>query len=161
MRLAGQARAANPGSPWVGAADIAFTHRNAPTTAMGWEIVPANLTDVLVRLVTDYDCPPICITENGAAFDDDLATRRVDGTCDDTERTAYLADHLAACRNALIEGVDLRGYFAWSLLDNFEWAWGFERRFGIISVDCPTGRRTPKASAHYLRDVVRANALPG
>lgn len=149
-----------PASPWVNARDIVFTHRDTPLTAMGWEVEPSGLTDLLLRLATDYDCPPLYVTENGAAFDDDPARTSADGTIQDAERTDYLAGHLTACHRAITEGVDLRGYFAWSLLDNFEWAWGYESRFGIVAVDYATQRRTPKASAHYLRHVIRNNALP-
>jgi len=97
------------------------------------------------------------ITENGAAFDD-----RIDGgeRIRDPDRVRYLRDHLAAVHTAIVEGADVRGYFLWSLLDNFEWAYGYSRRFGIVYVDFPTQRRLPKDSAHWYRDVALTNTLP-
>jgi len=146
-----------PGSPWCGVDEgVVFSGRGLPATSMGWEVEPKGLAQVLDRLVTDYDCPPLYVTENGSAFEDTV----VDGAVEDTERTDYLAGHLSACLDAIEDGVDLRGYFAWSLLDNFEWAWGYTRRFGMVHVDFETQQRTPKASAHYFRDAARANAIP-
>jgi beta-glucosidase len=135
---------------------VAFVDRGAPATQMGWEVDPGGLVRVLDRLVTEYDCPPLYVTENGAAFADTV----VDGTVDDPDRTGYLAGHLGACLDAVADGVDLRGYFLWSMLDNFEWAWGYSRRFGAIHVDFATQRRTPKASARYYRQAARSNAIP-
>jgi beta-glucosidase len=122
-----------------------------PTTAMGWEVDPEGLRDVLLRLRADYGPLPILITENGAAFDDGPA----DGdTVDDPDRTAYLAGHLDALGRAIEAGVDVRRYCVWSLLDNFEWEEGYGKRFGIVHVDFATQRRTPKASALFLRDFI-------
>ena len=87
------------------------------------------------------------MTENGAAYPD---TVRPDGSVHDAERTAFFQDHIAACAQAIRQGLPLRGYFAWSLMDNFEWAWGYSRRFGIIHVDYETQKRTPKTSAYWL-----------
>nr|MDT0656679.1 GH1 family beta-glucosidase [Micromonospora sp. DSM 115978] len=125
--------------------------RGRPRTAMDWEIVPECLTDLLVRISRDYPGLPMVITENGAAFDD-----RPDdsGFVRDDDRTGYLAEHLAAVAGARRLGADVRGYFAWSLLDNFEWAYGYEKRFGIVRVDYDTQRRTPKQSALWLRDTI-------
>ncbi|MBD3334161.1 MAG: beta-glucosidase [Candidatus Eisenbacteria bacterium] len=125
-------------------------------TEMGWEIHPAGLTEVLERLTRDYDIPPLYITENGAAFDDPLPDR---GRIADPRRVAYLRDHLVAAHRAIAKGVPLRGYFAWSLLDNFEWGHGFTKRFGLFGVDFATGERTPKDSAFWYRDVVAARAV--
>jgi beta-glucosidase len=126
--------------------------RGLPTTAMGWEILPDGLTDLLVRLGLDYPGLPIVITESGAAFDD-----RPDetGFVRDDDRTAYLATHIAAVAAARQAGVDVRGYFAWSLMDNFEWAYGYGKRFGIVRVDYDTQARIPKLSALWYRDTVR------
>jgi beta-glucosidase len=99
----------------------------------------------------------VIITENGAAFPDLL---EADGTVHDDDRIAYLHGHLDAVRAAIAAGVDVRGYFIWSLLDNFEWAWGYSKRFGIVHVDFETLERRPKKSAYWYRDVVRTNALP-
>jgi beta-glucosidase len=116
-------------------------------TAMGWPIDAGGLVDELVRLRERYGDVALYVTENGACYDDALAT---DGTVHDDDRIAFLRDHLAAARRALLAGVQLRGYFVWSLLDNFEWAEGFARRFGVVHVDFTTLRRTPKASYHWL-----------
>jgi beta-glucosidase len=120
-------------------------------TDMQWEIYPEGLFDLLVRVREDYDPPPISITENGAAFADH---RDHDGEVNDPERLAYVADHLAAVGRAIEAGVPVRGYFLWSLLDNFEWAHGYSKRFGIVFVDYPTLERVPKASARWYRDFV-------
>jgi beta-glucosidase len=142
---------------WVGAEDVAKVLRGLPTTQMGWEIDPVGLTDVLTRVAREYDSPPLYITENGAAFDD-----RVDGDghVHDPERTAYLDAHFRAAHRAIQAGVDLRGYFVWTLLDNFEWAWGYSRRFGLVHVDYATQRRTVKDSGRWFAGVAAANALP-
>jgi beta-glucosidase len=124
-------------------------------TAMGWPVVPTGLLDVLLRVEHDYHPPAIYITENGAAFDDEV----IDGTVHDERRIAYLQSHLGAAHMAIEGGVPLQGYFVWSLLDNFEWAHGYSKRFGIVYVDYPTQRRIPKASAHWYRQVIAANAV--
>ncbi len=117
----------------------------APTTDMGWEVAPSGLTELLTRLARDYRLPPIFITENGAAFQDRLA----DGRVEDEDRRAFLEAHMHAAADALERGVDLRGYFVWSLLDNFEWASGFAKRFGLYFVDYETQARIPKRSAAW------------
>jgi len=99
-----------------------------------------------------YGNPDIYVTENGACYDDPVAP---DGTVHDDDRVAYLRDHLTAARRALAEGVNLRGYFVWSLLDNFEWAEGYSRRFGIIHVDFASLKRAPKASYQWLSEFIR------
>ncbi|WP_200215725.1 GH1 family beta-glucosidase [Micromonospora coerulea] len=126
--------------------------RELPRTAMDWEIVPESFTELLVRLSQDYPGVPMVITENGAAFDD---RPDADGFVADDDRVAYLAEHLRAVARARLAGADVRGYFAWSLLDNFEWAYGYDKRFGIVRVDYDTQRRTPKRSALWYRDTVR------
>ena len=125
-----------------------------PHTDIGWPITPQGFRDMLVGFRDTYGdkLPPIYITENGAAFSDGV----VDGVCDDQRRVAYLDSHVAAVAEAVDTGVDIRGYFAWSLLDNFEWAFGYDQRFGIVHVDYATQERTPKASAHRYAEIIRA-----
>ncbi len=126
---------------------------DAARTDMGWEIHPQGLLDLLVRVRDDYDPPPIYITENGAAFAD---VRGHDGVVQDPERQAYIAEHLDALGRAVEAGVPVRGYFVWSLLDNFEWSFGYGKRFGIVYVDYPTLERVPKASYRWYRDFIAA-----
>ena len=116
-------------------------------TDMGWEVFPAGLTELLLRLKADYRLPPIYVTENGAAYRDHL----VDGRVADADRIRYLQSHIAAMADALEAGVDVRGYFVWSLLDNFEWADGYSKRFGLVFVDYATQRRTLKDSALWYQ----------
>ena len=118
-------------------------------TATGWEVYPDGLHELLVRLADEYAPPALAITENGAAYDD-----TPDG--EDPARVDFLARHLDAAARALEAGVPLEGYFVWSLLDNFEWAEGFSKRFGIVYVDYETQRRTPKTSARWYSDLIRA-----
>jgi beta-glucosidase len=121
-------------------------------TALGWPIMAGGLTEELMSLRDRYGDVDLYVTENGACFDDPVAA---DGTVHDEDRIGYLREHLAAARNAIAAGVKLRGYFVWSLLDNFEWAEGYSRRFGVIHVDFKTLKRTPKASFAYLSSVIR------
>ena len=116
-------------------------------TDMGWEVFPAGLSELLQRLHADYDLPPVYIMENGAAYPD----RVVEGRVADPDRTRYLRSHIDAMADALDSGVEVAGYFVWSLLDNFEWADGYAKRFGIVYVDYPTQRRIPKDSALWYR----------
>ena len=117
-------------------------------TEMGWEIYPAGLTELMLRLHRDWRVPPMYIKENGGAFKDEV----VDGRVNDADRAAYLAAHIAAVGDALAQGVPMAGYMVWSLLDNFEWASGYAKRFGIVHVDYATQQRTMKASALWYRD---------
>jgi len=126
-------------------------------TDMGWEVWPQGLEDLLVRLHRDYQPARIYVTENGAAYGDGP---NGDGRIRDVRRRDFLAGHLRALRRAIAAGVPVAGYFHWSLLDNFEWAQGFTKRFGLVHVDLATQRRTPKDSAQYYRAVVAANAVP-
>ncbi len=135
-------RSSNPGSETV-----RFVDTGAPRTQMGWEIHPDGLLDVLAMANALAPNLPLYITENGSAYPDKVES---DGTVDDPDRLAYLRSHLDAARRAIAEGLPLRGYFAWSLMDNFEWAWGFSRRFGLVYVDYATQRRIPKSSARWL-----------
>jgi len=124
-------------------------------TEMDWEVFPAALTRVLVWIKDRYGNRPMYITENGAAFDDPAHTS--DGRIDDPLRVSYFREHLRAAHDAIAQGVDLRGYFAWSLLDNFEWSYGYGKRFGIVHVDFDTLERTPKASARFYAEVIRSH----
>jgi beta-glucosidase len=126
-------------------------------TDMGWEVWPQGLEDLLLRLHRDYQPAKIYITENGAAYADGPGA---DGLIHDARRRDFIAGHLRAVRRAIAAGVPVAGYFHWSLLDNFEWAQGFTKRFGLVHVDLATQRRTPKDSAQYYAAVVAANAVP-
>jgi len=130
--------------------------KGAQYSAMNWEIYPDGLFELLLRLSHDYHFPAIYITENGAAFDDTLLA---DGQVHDPERTSFLHAHLAAAHRALAAGVPLAGYFVWSLLDNFEWAYGYAKRFGIVYVDYPTQRRIVKDSGHWYAALIAAGTL--
>jgi beta-glucosidase len=123
-----------------------------PQTALGWEIMPTDFRDLLIRVGRDWPGVPILITENGAAFAD---RPDEDGYVRDDDRTEYLASHIAAVVEAREAGTEILGYFAWSLLDNFEWAYGYDKRFGIVRVDYETQERIPKQSAHWYRDTIR------
>ena len=123
-----------------------------PTTDLGWEIVPGCFTDMLLRLTRDYGRPALLVTENGAVFDDVVAP---DGAVHDESRVEFLRAHFRAALDAMEQGARLEGYTVWSLLDNFEWAFGYSKRFGIVRVDYETQRRTPKGSARFLARVIR------
>jgi beta-glucosidase len=144
---------ADPAAVPTGAVRVRQPH--SAYTDMDWEIYPAGLTDILRWVRDRYGPIPLYVTENGAAFPDPPT---VDGAIlDDPRRVAYFQSHLAAARTAIAAGVDLRGYFAWSLLDNFEWNYGYAKRFGIVHVDHATQRRTLKASARFYADVIRTH----
>jgi beta-glucosidase len=143
-------------SPLVGSEHITFPPRRLPRTAMDWEVNPDGLRTLLVRLGKEYEnLPPLYVTENGAAYDDVME----DGAVHDAERTSFLRAHIDAVAAAIEEGADVRGYFVWSLLDNFEWAWGYTKRFGIVHVDYRTLERTIKDSGHWFAR--RAAGEPG
>lgn len=142
-------------SPFVGSEYVTFPGRDLPRTAMGWEVNPQGLRVLLNRLNADYsDLPALYITENGASYTDELSP---DGTVADTERCEYIFDHLDAVAGAIEDGVNVRGYFVWSLLDNFEWAWGYQKRFGIIYVDYETQERIVKDSGRAYAGLIAAN----
>jgi beta-glucosidase len=144
---------AKPGTPAApdapGTEGIAWRPPVGPVTDMNWPIEPAALTRLLERLHRDY-AVPLLITENGAAYSDGVH---------DSRRIEYLDGHLRACLDAISHGVDLRGYFVWSLMDNYEWAEGYAKRFGVVQVDYTTQERTPKDSARWYSDVIRRNGL--
>jgi beta-glucosidase len=150
---------ADPGgpSPFPGLDELSMPLRGLPRTAMGWEVQPEGLTRLLLRLHDEHPGLPLVVTENGAAYDDEVGA---DGEVDDPERVAYLDAHLRAVHAARAAGADVRGYFAWSFLDNFEWAEGYAKRFGLVHVDYATQQRTPKASARWYSEVVRTGRLP-
>ena len=129
------------GNPW----DVNSTGNTV--TDMGWEVYPQGLTELLCRLHTDYQPKCLWVTENGAAFKDQMVT----GVIDDAQRLAYIRDHIAATHDAIQQGVPVGAYFAWSLMDNFEWASGYAKRFGIIHVDFETQKRTFKNSALWYQ----------
>lgn len=122
-----------------------------PLTDMGWEVYPEGLTELLVRLHQDYPIPPIYITENGGAFKDQIINEKIH----DTDRKNYIDQHITAMGKAKAAGVNIKGYMVWSLLDNFEWAFGYEKRFGIVHVDYVTQKRTLKDSALWYRDFLQ------
>ncbi len=124
---------------------------DAPRTDMGWEIYPDGIHEMLVRLRDEYAPTSIFITENGAAFPD---VRVHDGAVRDAEREAYLASHIEAVGRAIEDGVPVRGYFVWSLMDNFEWANGYSKRFGLVYTDYPTLERIPKGSFEWYRTLI-------
>ncbi|MDG4796844.1 GH1 family beta-glucosidase [Micromonospora sp. WMMD1082] len=133
------------------------TERRWPTSEAEWQqIYPDGMYDILTRVTRDYGPIPLTVTENGLPTPDVLAA---DGTVDDAGRVSFLRDHLAAAHRAVTDGVPLESFHVWSLLDNFEWAEGYDQRWGLIYVDYPTQRRVFKRSAHWYRQVIADNAL--
>ncbi|MFJ4686010.1 GH1 family beta-glucosidase [Streptomyces sp. NPDC088789] len=145
-------------SPWPGADDVVFHQTPGERTEMGWTIDPSGLYDLITRYAREAPGLALYVTENGAAYDDKPDP---DGRVHDPERIAYLHGHLSAVRRALADGADVRGYYLWSLLDNFEWAYGYEKRFGAVYVDYGTLERTPKSSARWYGQAARTGVLPG
>jgi beta-glucosidase len=145
-------------SPFPAADGVYWHLRDLPVTAMGWEVQPEGLTRLLRRINDEYtgDAVKLYVTENGAAYDD---TVEADGAVHDSERTEFLLVHLDAILDAIEAGVNVYGYFYWSLMDNFEWAWGYHKRFGIVRVDYDTQRRTLKDSAIEYRRVIAARSM--
>ena len=135
-----------------GAAVAALVPPSGPVTDMGWGVDATGLVEVLQRVQHDYGDVPLYVTENGAAYPDAVSA---DDAVHDPERTAYLAGHLSACADAIADGVPLRGYFVWSLLDNFEWAFGYSKRFGLVHVDYATQQRRVKDSGRWYADLIR------
>ncbi len=133
------------GNPW----DVRANAKRV--TDMGWEVFPQGLTELLVRLTRDYAPKALMVTENGSAFVDHL----VDGQVHDHERMEYLQEHIFACQRAIELGVPLKAYFAWSLMDNFEWASGYAKRFGLVYVDYPTQKRIVKSSGRWYADFLK------
>jgi beta-glucosidase len=158
-------RVADPGSPLAGAGRMTIPgvpFKTVPVegyerTAFGWPVVPEGLTELLLAMQERYGdrLAPVYVTENGCAYDDEADA---DGRVEDPQRIGYLDGHLRAVAEAVDRGVDVRGYYTWSLLDNFEWAEGYTKRFGLVHVDFATQTRTPKASFAWYRDVIAAHA---
>jgi beta-glucosidase len=149
------------GTPWPACSGVQFPRAPGPYTAMGWDIDATGLAELVGRVHRDYPAIPILVTENGAAFDDVV---EADGSVHDPLRLGYVQAHLVALHGAIESGVDVRGYYLWSLLDNFEWAHGYAKTFGIVRVDFQTQQRTLKDSALWYRGVIAANgpeAQPG
>jgi beta-glucosidase len=142
------------GSAYPGTNLAEFVDRGLPRTASDWEVDPEGLTEVLTRVTREYTPLPIYVTENGSAWPDEVG---VDGSVDDPDRVAFLSDHLAAAARSIEQGANVAGYFAWSLLDNFEWAEGYATRFGLVHVDYASQRRTTKASGHWYRGLIQAH----
>ena len=150
-------------SPLVGADNDGNRSRivrraDVDRTDMGWEVVPGGLRDLLLRVTRDYQPAAIYVTENGAAYPD---VRGHDGSVADPERQSYLEGYIGAAAEAVASGVPLRGYFAWSMLDNFEWAWGYWKRFGLVYIDYATLERVPKGSFYWYRDLIAAQRAQG
>jgi beta-glucosidase len=148
------------GSPWPGSRDVEFLPQAGPYTDMGWNIAPDGLEELLLHLSREFPKLPLMITENGAAFPDRVVTTDAGRRVPDADRVDYLNRHFTAAHRALTAGVDLRGYFVWSLLDNFEWGYGYSKRFGIVRVDYETQERIVKDSGFWLRDVIRDRRTP-
>jgi beta-glucosidase len=147
------------GSPFPAVRDVYPVEQDVPRTDMGWVISPDGLRQLLHRIHTEYAGPAgtdLYVTENGVAFADQVAP---DGSVDDADRVAYLRAHLDAVHRAVAEGVPVKGYFYWSLMDNFEWAWGYAKRFGIVRVDYESQQRTVKASGWEYASIIAARSL--
>jgi beta-glucosidase len=158
VRHAPGASAAGTTAQWPGSPDVDLVAPPGPVTSSGWAIEPDGLCEALRDVVSEYETPPLYVHENGAAFVDTVGP---DGQIDDVGRTAFLEAHVRAAHDALASGVDLRGYFVWTLLDNFEWAEGYDPhyRYGIVHVDSETLERTPKASARWYSELARTGSL--
>jgi len=142
--------------PWVACDDVEFPRQTGRHTAMGWSIDPRGLTALLSGMAARRPDLALMVTENGAAYPDTVGA---DGRVADPERTAYLREHLAAVHAAIAEGARVEGYFVWSLMDNFEWSYGYAKRFGIVAVDYATQARTVKDSGRFYAEVARNNAV--
>jgi beta-glucosidase len=140
-------------SPFIPGDAITQVRSTENITALGWPVRPPSFAALLRRLHRDYPIP-LFIHENGAAFNDVVSA---DGTVEDSDRLGYVARHIDVVRAAVREGVDVRGYFAWSLMDNYEWAEGYRMRFGIVHVDFATQRRTLKSSAQWYSSLIKAH----
>ncbi|MFJ4045950.1 GH1 family beta-glucosidase [Microbacterium sp. NPDC089987] len=144
------------GSAWPGSDVVEFLTQDGPYTAMGWNIAPDGLEELLLSLSREHPGLPLVITENGAAFDDERIGDRVH----DDARLDYLRRHFTAAHRALQQGVDLRGYLVWSLFDNFEWGYGYSKRFGVVHVDYDTQERTVKDSGLWLARLIEEHRIP-
>ena len=144
------------GTPWVACTDVEFPEQPGPKTAMNWGIDPRGMTELLLRVHEERPDLELAVTENGAAYDDVVDEN---GEIHDHDRVDYLRRHIGAVLDAIEAGVPVTGYMVWSLLDNFEWSYGYSKRFGIVRVDFDSQQRTPKLSARFYTDVLTRNAL--
>jgi beta-glucosidase len=156
-RLQADGHGEGAASAWPAAEGVEFPEQPGPVTDMGWPIDPRGMTELLLRLSRDYPDVALYVTENGAAYPDVVSE---DGGVHDEDRIGYLHQHLSAVADAITAGADVRGYYLWSLLDNFEWSYGYSKRFGIVHVDYGTQQRTVKDSGRWYAEVVRSGALP-
>ncbi|GHF14206.1 beta-glucosidase [Pseudolysinimonas yzui] len=154
-RVGNDGHGAASGSPWPGSEHVEFLPQPGPQTDMGWNIAPDALEELLLRLARDYPGTPLLITENGAAFPDVV----VDGRVRDSARQDFIERHLAATIRAREAGVDVRGYLVWSLMDNFEWGYGYSKRFGIVRVDYDTQERIVKDSGRRYAELIQTRSL--
>jgi beta-glucosidase len=143
-------------TPWPGSHNVEFLKMAGPHTAMGWNIAPEGFERLITDFAAEFPNTPIMITENGAAFEDAVT----DGTIHDPERIDYLRRHFTAVHRARERGANVLGYLVWSFMDNFEWAYGFSKRFGIVRVDYDTQDRTPKDSARWFAELIATRRLP-
>ena len=148
------------GSPWPGSRDVEFLQQPGPYTDMGWNIAPDCLEELLVSLHEQFPELPLMITENGAAFPDTVVETESGKRVPDADRVDYLNRHFTAAHRAIARGVDLRGYLVWSLMDNFEWGYGYTKRFGIVRVDYETQERIVKDSGRWLARLIETRRTP-
>jgi beta-glucosidase len=148
------------GSPWPGSGDVEFLVQEGPYTEMGWNIAPDGLEELLVSLHEQFPGQKMMITENGAAFPDRVVESDAGKRVPDADRVDYLNRHFTAAHRAIARGVNLQGYFVWSLMDNFEWGWGYTKRFGIVRVDYDTQERIKKDSAFWLQQLIAERRTP-
>jgi len=148
------------GSPWPGSGDVEFLVQEPPYTEMGWNIAPDGLEELLVSLHAQLPGQKLMITENGAAFPDEVVESDAGKRVPDADRVDYLNRHFTAAHRAIALGVNLQGYFVWSLMDNFEWGWGYTKRFGIVRVDYDTQERILKDSAFWLQQLIAERRTP-
>lgn len=157
LTMSGDPRMAPEVEPWAGTtASFPRPAAGLPQTVIGWTIQPAALVEMFRRVAREYTEIPLYVTENGAAFDD---RAQPDGSIDDGDRISYLDGHIGALADVLASGVEVRGYFVWTLMDNFEWSTGYSTRFGLASVQSGSLERRPKASARWYRAVIGANGI--
>jgi beta-glucosidase len=148
------------GSPWPGSENVEFLTQQGPYTEMGWNIAPDGLEELLVSLHEQFPGQTLMVTENGAAFPDRVVETEGGKRVPDADRVDYLNRHFTAAHRAIRRGVDLQGYFVWSLLDNFEWGYGYTKRFGIVRVEYDTQERILKDSALWYRDLIATRTTP-
>ncbi len=148
------------GSPWPGSGDVEFVVQPGPYTEMGWNIAPDGLEELLVSLHEQFPQQTLMVTENGAAFPDRVVESDAGKRVPDADRVDYLNRHFTAAHRAIARGVDLQGYFVWSLMDNFEWGWGYTKRFGIVRVDYESQERIVKDSALWLQELIATRRTP-